>query len=378
MATKAQIAAAAAEAEDVAYREVLGSETFDAESLNPALETLFAEMGVTDGGDATVHVTKLDANGRGSEAQIWKGDPDQYDLEQLARKFGSGEYRVKVYVRIPTGQKVMKANKVFSWLLSPEDEARRLNPTQPQHAAQPVDISRQIAEAVAAAVAPLMAARQPQPDPMAMMSSLAGIMRDLQPQAQHVAQPSQTNPLEMIRSVIEITQMMKGESDPVDRGVNASTNDVLLGMVNKFGPLLMGALAQGPGASMTGMPQAQPAVEYQQNPTRPPQPQQAPQSPQPGVEDVNLQLKMGINFLLMQCEAGGAPETYAEVVLDSVPTDAMQSLLAQPDPIAWLATIDKRVEEPANAEWFRELIASARDLLAPDGNDANATGSAAG
>lgn len=372
MATKAQLAAAAAEAEDVQHKDLLADDAFSADTLMPALETMLAELGITDGGQATVFISKLDANGRGGEAQVWKGDPEDFDLEQIARKFGSGEYRVKVYVKIPSGQKVLKANKVMSWLLSPEDEARRLNPTQPQQTIAQPDIARMIADAISAAIAPLAMARQPQPDPMQMMASLAGIMKDMMPSAAMQAQQAHpTNPLDMIRSVIEITQMMKGDVDPVDRGVNASTNDVLLGMVNKFAPLIMGAMAGGnaEAAPQLGGYQSTPAPVDQSSMTAPmhtlpPQQFAAPQSPQPGVEDVNLQLKMGINFLLMQCEAGGLPETYAEVVLDSVPADAVQALLSQPNPIEWLATINPRVKEPHISAWFEQLLTEVRELLA--------------
>ncbi len=81
---------------------------------------------------------------------------------------------------------------------------------------------------------------------------------------------------------------------------------------------------------------------------------------------MNLKLKMGIGFLLMQCNAGGAPETYAEVVLDSVPAEAVQALLAQPDPIAWLAAIEPKVQQPENVEWFRSLIEAVREMLSDE------------
>lgn len=93
----------------------------NAESLNPALETLYQELGLTDH-DATVHVSRFGEDK--NEYNIWRGDPESYDLESLAKKFGSGQYRVKIYVRIPSGHKVKQAEKLIYWQLGPEDEAR--------------------------------------------------------------------------------------------------------------------------------------------------------------------------------------------------------------------------------------------------------------
>lgn len=93
----------------------------NAETLNPALETLYQELGVTDH-DATVHVSRFGEDK--NEYNIWRGDPESYDLESIAKKFGSGQYRVKIYVRIPSGHKVKQAEKLIYWQLGPEDEAR--------------------------------------------------------------------------------------------------------------------------------------------------------------------------------------------------------------------------------------------------------------
>src|SRR6266481_1741400 len=88
--------------------ELLDDESFNGESLNPALETLYAELGISGEGEAVVFVSQLDADKKGAEAQVWRGSPDDYDLEAIARTFGSGNYRVKVYVRGPTGHRAQR------------------------------------------------------------------------------------------------------------------------------------------------------------------------------------------------------------------------------------------------------------------------------
>jgi len=369
MATKAQTAAAVAAAELEALHQqvqLLSDDTFDNETLNPALETLFAEMGVTDGGDATVHVSKLDSDGRGVEAQIWKGDPDLYDLEMLAKKFGSGSYRVRVYVKIPTGQRVLKANKVFAWLLSPEDEAKR-NGQPNQMASQPQqDIGKIVADAVAAALAQVNANRAPPVDPMQQLASLASIMATLQPQQQNAAPPP--DPFNMMRGVIEMMQMMKSD-EPIAAGGNAGTSDVLLGLVNKFGPLLANTLMQQQGApaQLGGVP----AVAYQPNPIAA-QPAQPVQGNQPSAEEeMSIRLKMGIAWLVGQCDGGGAPETYAEVVIDSVPADALQMILSRPDPVSFFVDYEPRAGQEPYKQWFADLLTAVREMLTPEPDEEN-------
>lgn len=356
--------------------QLLQDDTYDFESINPALESLYAEMGLSDGGDATVHVSKLDADGRGAEAQVWKGDPEQYDLEMLAKKFGSGSYRVRVYVKIPTGQRVMKANKVFAWLLSAEDEDKRNRTPVAQIAPPPQDIGKTVADAVATAIAALNANRPAPVDPMQQLASLASIMQTLQPQVSHQPVPQPADPFAMMRGMIEMMNMMKGD-EPIVPVANAGTSDVLLGLVNKFGPLLMQTMAQ-----QQGQPQMLPAPQqYAPNPQplttnvtnaepvlAPPPP---PQYTQTQEDEMNLKLKMGIAWLIGQCDGGGAPDTYAEVVLDSVPAESLQVILSQPDPVAFFISIDPRAANEPYKQWFTDLLAAVRDMLTPETEQQN-------
>lgn len=181
MATKTK--GKAVEEQDQTEPMQMSEDMYSAESLNPALEQLFAEMGMTADTDATVHVSKLDADGTGTEAAVWRGDPDDYDLESIARKFGSGQYRVKVYVRIPTGQKVRKANKVFAWLLSPEDEAKRVAVLNPP----------------AAATA----------DNSAVLQALGSMNQNLAALIEKVAHPPAVNPLATLEGIKAIADIIK-------------------------------------------------------------------------------------------------------------------------------------------------------------------------
>lgn len=370
MATKSKIAEKPVMDEETAQQVIslLSDDSFNAESLNPALESLYAEMGMSDEGSATVHITKINSDGRGGEAQIWRGDPENYDLERIAKSFGSGDYRVKVYVRIPTGQKVLKGNKVFTWLLSPEDEARRNMPQtlqSAQPAINPSELSRMITEGIRAALPP---APVVQPvDPMNMMKQFAEIMAIMRPMTNEAPQVvPQQNPLAMMRDMAELMEMLRGDSPPVG---SATGNDLMLKAIEKFAPLLSGVLAQGatippgmpPMQQMQAIPQHVPQQAHIAPPVQPAQPMQA--APQSTEEDMNFKLKMGLAFLRGQCDAGGAPETYAEVVLDSVPVESVQMLISSPDPVGYLAQFDPLIKNEPYAAWFNELIDACKDML---------------
>lgn len=352
----------------------LHDDVFSAETLNPALESLYAELGMGDGGEATVHVSKLDADGRGVEAQIWKGDPDNYDLEQLAKKFGSGQYRVKVYVRIPTGQKVCKGNKVFAWMLSPEDEAKRMQVQNPQATAvkqfDPADIARVVVDSIKMAL--------PQQNPvnsLGMLKEIAEVMRTLQPTTQQVAQTPQVDPISMMKNLAEMMVTLRGEVEPVAAGGNAGGMDVLLSLVNKFGPMFQQVMSQQQGAQMgaqAGIAAATPQLQHMPTQTQPPHqaPQQAPQQEQSGEDEVSMKLRMGLMFLVQQCKAGGLPETYAEVVLDSVPAESLAQLMSVADPVAQLAAFAPEVAD--HREWFEKLIGECREMLTDEPDDSGA------
>ncbi len=328
--------------------------TFNADALNPALESLYAEMGMTEGFDATVHVSKLDVDGRGKESNVWRGDPDNYDLEQIAKSFGSGDYRVKIFVKIPTGQKVQKGNKVISWTLSPEDETKRTAPPVPivQPSLSPEAITKMITDGIGASMANIVPmlrqSEAPAVDPMAMLTQVMTLAKLMTPPA---AVP--VDPLDQMRKMAEITALMNEGREPAATG-KAGTNDVIITMIDKFGPAFAAVLSNQQGAQ--------------------PQQQMQPQlnAPQPEEQDVNaimqMKLKMGLAFLVQQCVAGGLPETYAEVVLDSVPEETIdvwtKDDAAIQNTVNELSQLDPNVK--AHEVWFIALMKSCREMLTAD------------
>lgn len=112
---------------------------YTAQELAPALAQLYDELGVTGDVETTVHVSLIEADG---EANIWKGSPDDYDLENLARQFGSGRYRVKIYTRdTESNNKPCRANRIITWRLSPADERKRIESQNAQAVSSPANQS---------------------------------------------------------------------------------------------------------------------------------------------------------------------------------------------------------------------------------------------
>jgi hypothetical protein len=331
-------------------RAQLGDELMSGETLTPALESIYAEMGMSFADvDATVHVSLLDSDGRGNEENVWRGDPEHFDMTIITKKFGSGAYRIKIYAKNSTGKKVKTAEKVSRWKLSAEDEAlRKAGPViasgSPSHA--------EIAQMIAEAMRPILAVVQHPVNPMANLEQMITIAK--------LMQPPQQDPIAMLKLGLEMAGAQKQtESAPRDTGSNV--NDVLITMVENFAsPIatLMANAAKQPGQQLNVV---QPPVMIDHNEV-----QQQPIEHQPeSEEEMNLlamqKLKQGISLLVMQAMAGNPVETYAEMAIDNVPEDALKQVLDQPDPIEWLCTIDPQVSN--YKEWFNEWIAEVKRIL---------------
>lgn len=361
MATKKQIDAAEAEAREELKRSAaeqgtafsFTDDTLSAETLNPALESLYAELGIGAAQqEATVHISLLDSDGKGTEANVWRGDPDDYDLESLAKRFGSGQYRVKLYVKIETGQKVLKANKIFAWKLSRDEEAALLAPlTVPIQQMQ-----MQPQQDIAAIVSAVMAQMRPVEtvNPMVQLKELAEVMQAMQPK--HA--PAAVDQMGMMRNTIELISMAK-EMAGGGGGGETNSNDLLMAAMKNFAPVFTQVIGQKVAQD------AQQAQQAQQLP------QAVPPAQLPGAvpvapiteeqKEMNLKLVSGLSFLCMMAKNGAAHETYAEMVLDNVPPDTLESLMANPDPVAFLGNFHADVLN--HRAWFEAVIAECRTIL---------------
>src|SRR5262249_52412697 len=149
---------------------------------------------------------------------------------------GSGEYRVKLYVKIPTGQKVVKLNKVIRMRLSPEDEMRlkqmRENPAVahlPNN--HPVLSQAEIAAMISQGIAAAMPKPEPKVNMLEMMASFAGIIKTIMPQTTPApVQAQQFNPMELIKGVVSVVKDINSrgrgsDEDDDDAPRRGSTNN---------------------------------------------------------------------------------------------------------------------------------------------------------
>ncbi len=333
--------------------EWLTDEMFDADTLSPALDALYQDLGIEGDAQPEVHISKIDGLAKGEEANIKRCSPEEYDLHATALEFGSGKYRIRVYVRIPSGQRVMKGNRVISWLLSPTEERERIARVEGEKANNYVTkddletiLSRVIAQ-VKVNVAPPV-------DQMALIKTVLEMSAAFnKPQA-----TESINPLEYLKIGIELAGKQT-EGKPEISEVGSNQNDVFITMMEQFGPTFAAVMQErlkNPGATATAAP-ALPA---------PAQEQQAIE--QQSAEEAGMkQMQMGLAFLVLQAQAGNPVETYAELVIDNVPEDTLQVLITTPDPVTELAKVDPNIEQ--FREWFTELIDSVKKLLSDINNE---------
>lgn len=370
---------AARKAEETAAPEnsVGLEETFDADALNESLSKLYGELGIGDNGESNVYVYKFVENGK--EARIWEGSPDDYDLNKLSRRFGSGDYRVKVYVRGDSGRFVLRGNKVFCMLLDPIEEvkAQQIVSGAPVAVAAPAFDPMAIANAITTAIAAAMPKPAPQVDPLQQMAQLAGIMKTMMPN-----QAPQQSPMDMLgvmRMTIEMMNLAKGERDPIESGVNATTTDVFMKMIDKFGAPIAGLLAQQTTPGMAALPAPPttgeaPPVPFPSGTTTAEtatitpevsQPAQPPQTPEQEQQMLaQMRLKAGLGFLCMQAKADNDPGTYAEMAIDNVPPDALKTICESPNYLDELAKFEPDVKN--HAQWFADLRECIIEVLTAD------------
>lgn len=327
--------------------ELLDEDTFTGEALTPGLESLYAELGVTDGAEATVFVTLEDADGKGNAAGIWKGEPEDFNLEGLAKKFGSGAYRVKVYVKIPGGPKSMRANKLYHWKLSPEDEAKRLNPTAPAQQVTQGDIAKAVAEAMRGILPMLQSPAQPAMN----MREMIDLFRVMQPPVQQI------DPMAMLKLGVEMSAA-RNQNEPTTREPGSNTNDVIVTLIEKFGSPIAQMVTQAQNRQGNNTPLIAPVAQA-------PQTEYINETTQQEPQDMNIiaemKLKAGISFLISQAAAGNPVSTSAELIIDNVPADTLHQVLASPDPVAWLASFNSDVT--AHQDWFKEMLDEVKNIL---------------
>lgn len=325
---------------------------YNAETLNPALELMYGQLGISSESETTVHVAKLDFDGKGNEANVWKGDPEQYDLEALAKKFGSGSYRVMVYVKIETGQKVRKIMKVINWLLSPEDELKIKNALLPQTTGSVVS--------------------QAQPDVIGAVKEIMGGMQTMVTQLMleiAKSKPVERDPLQTLEGVKQLAtilvpaqqpqrdtfmDVMKGvqlfhQISSETKGGNVVDNEgevSIPGLITAFMREFRSQRAATPAATQT-VPAAaggQPAITAKT---------QAEIDAEMENEEMNIVLNYQLKQANKAAQANESAADYADNIYGMIPGDVLQLIGTNPNWFAELCKIAPACQP--FAEWYAQL-----------------------
>jgi len=327
----------------------------DYETLNPALEQIKADLNITGEADVDCHVSKLNADGNGLEAKVWTGDPDSFDLEGIAKTYGSGQYRIMVYMKIPSGHKVRKLNKVQAWLLSPADEAKVEAAKHPPEV-RPGDNTAALAGVMAQGFQQLgelivKASAKPDVDPLQQMQALAGIMRTMMPAAVPAAPPGPgfMELLNMVKTFNDVAGI--GAKSALPEGADSSTALMMAGM-DMFKPVIAKAMEQKAG---------QPAT-----PTQPQAALPAPEAQPVETESEEFMLfKLQLKAANKAAASGADAADFADTIFAILPDPVLQGMAFDP---AWFDYLVKAVPDcAAHKAWYEQVRNALVEIAVEDG-----------
>lgn len=344
---------------------MLDDDTISAESLNPALEALYSELGMTGETEATVHVSMLMTDGKGVEAGVWKGDPGEYDLQTIAQEHGSGQYRVKVYVRNPDGSKPCRANRIFAWKLTPAEERKRKAAEQAPVVAAPAeppmtakDIAVLITTGIAAALkenAPKVPTRKEMLEEMSIMAAMfkpansgggndfSATMRNFEAFAN-------------VMRTLSPPQRLVDEDGKVDQGA------IIMQGLKVFGDALA---ARNSGTAVVPQPPAgQPVMIVGDGQVMPAAPAQDQVVTQQQWDEAMLMLKLQLKAAVTAAKAGMDAKEFANDIFEMLPDDAVA--LLQNDPNWMQKLIELNADVGTHQDWFKQVAAEVLRLEAED------------
>jgi len=102
--------------------------------------------------------------------------------------------------------------------------------------------------------------------------------------------------------------------------------------------------------------------------TPPSPPTQEPAQTLTAEQQAYAMMQHNIKYLTQKAAQGGDPELYAEWVLDNVPTEIIEGIVAQPNAVEILQRFDPNVG--AHADWFHDVLENVRQILTEDGKEA--------
>lgn len=338
-------------------------EMVDAESMSVLREAL----DISDEAETTVHVYLFDEESK-IDSKIWDGDADAFNLGNLAKVFGSGKYRVKIYARNAEGYKPMRYNRIIAWTLSPEDEARvqaaklaARNPVLPAAGGggngDVREMMREMMAGFQASIAQIMAANKPAPpvDTLGQFTQFAALMKTMMP-APVAAQPD-------LLSMLGILEKVKAVAGPSEASGLSASEQLLV----EAGKVFMPALAAGMVKQQAGDP-----APVRQSVAALPAPgaTETPLSEEDEQVKVLEQLKVkAFQFQLKAANKAAArgvlPADYADSMYDNFEEDDLHKLATMPNWFELLCELEPGCKD--HAKWYAAMRDTVLEYAVEDG-----------
>lgn len=343
-------------------------DALDFAAISPQLSAIQAEMGdAWDGASWKMHVAKILPDAK--EARVWDGPPEDYNLMDIARKFGSGDYRVKMYGPHESGRVVIRGSNVTAVLLSAEEDTRvneSRNPVKVNGGAafDPLSFAQAVATAVAQAVAPLVAK---QSNPLEDLKGLAEVIKTVMP-VQPVAQSTGNTFLEMLNGMKAIQELSRSMNPvvPVDSEGKADVPGMALNKGLDLVARLMEKHMEDRPAAISA-PSGNVIEHPAQNSKSATPENQAATQPEIG-EDAMFEAqkaKLALEMLNMKATRKANARDEAEEIYEDVPEGILEMLCVEPQ---WFDYVCQIVPEcKPNKEWFELLRLRIYEMAVEDG-----------
>jgi len=296
--------------------------------------------------------------------------------ERLMEDHGSGHYSIQVYKVLPKkGARIHRKYRLKLELpkrAAPPPQAPE-NSALLQAVTKQGDLLQQMLTRISAAPAPEPAKQQSFLEMAQGFAAMMTAMREMMPAP--APAPAAANPLEFMTQVIELAKGLQDETR--EKGVIDLVGDLIKSPMFESAIAGLGAAAQPPPATQRRIAASQlpgatiPPGSYSTPPKQNAQPQQV--NAAPTAQEIEAEKFLSLLAELVDRAANNSDAgLWAEVVVDKLGGQTLQSVLALPDPIGALAQANPAVATYRG--WFGALIEEVRDMLTAEADGVEGAG----
>jgi hypothetical protein len=306
-----------------------------------AIENAIAELG-GESDRAIVRVFRV-TDRRNTGPFVGDMSPEEFSLDELAKRFGNGKYHVMLYSGWP---RRLKKRAVIEVDLAGYDKTEEKAPAQPVQQAQDISPVIQLLQAGFEKITQTIAQSNQQ-----LLSALVS---------------QQTNRKQMLEEMAVLKSLFASESKGVDslgivqvaldlaekikpREGDVGTGEIILRAIETLGKPLAEIIAE---ANKEKMKAPAPPVLSQPPLPSPPISENQPISSL-DKSDIEMLVKFYLNILITNAEKGNDPETYANMICDLVGEEKAREFALRPDWWTMLLAQDSRVAK--YQPWFESL-----------------------